>query len=77
MAFFGRNYAFLGRVGGVGQCEVDFYEGHIYPEDLSRGIFLIIKNELFMIFWNRNIAEKPNIAPPYYSESYRHSDYEY
>ena len=64
MAFFGRNYAFLGGGRGVGQCEVYFYEGHIYPEYFSRGIFLIVKNELFMIFWNRNIAEKPNIAPP-------------
>ena len=64
MAFFGLIYAFLGGVGGVGQCEGYLYEGHIYPEWLTRGIFDIIKNDHFMNFWNRNIVEKPNIAPP-------------
>ena len=52
MAFFGRNYAFLGGVGGVGQCEGYLHEGHIYPDNFIRGIFFIIKNDHFMNFLN-------------------------
>ena len=64
MAFFGRNYAFLGGVGGVGQGEGDLWECYIYPEGITRGFFLIMKNDHFMNISNRNIAEKPSIAPP-------------
>ena len=64
MAFFGRNYAFLGGVGGVGQSEGDLSECYIYPEFFIRGFFLIIKNDHFMNILNRNIAEKPSFAPP-------------
>ena len=64
MGFLGRNYAFLGGVGGVGQGEGDLWECYIYPEDLTRGFFLIMKNDHFMNISNRNIAEKPSIAPP-------------